>query len=1423
MDTTKESTIERKRASSVPATSAHSVDERASTGADAIAASNSKYITAGNSSSKDHQGGISDSYRSVTSITSEEVSRLPAVPSSALRNETGRNERYPARDDREGSYIGGIVTPGDDHQRVYEHRRSDSRRRSRSRVRSRSRSRSRRSRSRSRSRGRSSRRRSRSRSSHRRSHRRSRRSHTRSRSPHSRRRSTSPSKLFWITSKAEANQYIIGKDLVKHANKSTRVFFAEKDIQEQVLDLNPVPKDIMEAPKMDVVTLGVLERKNRTHTIAKDTSWRRVHTKIRDSFGPFARIWHAIDGACTKDNLRPIHLDLTQLRTYCEQTALLLGQAANTVSHLRRKALLSNITSEKVAKSLMTSHKKVFEEEDPYNEIIPDRVWDKVSDTSKEVEMIAKAVRADKQPFRKGSLQSAARSSGPSSSNIRVLPAGTTKPFPPKGGKDSTITHIVNSPVETEISGNTPTVIGGASRTQNRVKIGRAATIFRRPVEVVDKRSGDPRLGGRLGDSLDQHSTSHQWEIIHSQRRGRLGSAGNSKIAGQRSHTGDTRDARSSVIKPVLTGEKGWLPETHSEFKKSESVRSVYPFQNGKSERGEKPPQKERFHGENRSQRCLLHRSTTSKFTEIREVSMEESHLSISVPLFRAGASPKIVHKTHEGTYVYPKTAGDKTDYLPGRHPDIRILTRGDRASEGHHVVPVRKSGICHQQGEVRVDSSEDNGILRGAHKQHGSVNVTDRSKDSILDKTLQSGTRQSVHVLERSQQAGGEIDFNISRNNTLHVTGEASPATANPQSTNTGIIRVPCQIGQKIQTGVDLVDREPQTESGEAHNDEEPGPNHLLGCSDIRGMGGLLSGSGHRGSVDSAGKGQIWKQHKHVGTHGSRISHQNILENASDSQEHPSHDRQQDSLVVLSEDGGHEECAISRENQTDLGFSAGEGDHDYCRVYTLRAQRGSGPRIAGGVRLERMETSPLVVQGGLLDVRNTGGGSVCIQDISPDSKIYVPEGGSKLPGSRRITTEMDTGSAIRVPSIQSHRESTTESASRGSFIDIDCSSLGHSALVPIPNGTGCGNTSTSTKTRGGPRKPRGGGSSIVSQRDVATECLGHIRTEGSDNRVSGGVGHLLANSRKLGTRRGYDSAWKKFSGWCRGRKVDPFQCSVQHILEFLAALFQEGYSYSSIGNARSAISAYHGLIGDRPVGEHPEVTKLMKGASNLRPVCPKYCSTWDVDQVLRFVTSLGDNKDMVLMDLCQKTVFLLAITSAHRGKELTLLKIHLMNTHALYISFKFEDKFKTSGQNETARESIFHRFRENTGLCPAAALESLLERNREHRVVDDITKRHLPTEVFLATKEPFQAVGRSTIARWLVTLIGRAGIDMHTYSGHSTRSASTSKAASLGVPIDVIVKQANWKLVSTFEKFYHKPIDEGGKLFQTTVLGLKK
>jgi len=87
--------------------------------------------------------------------------------------------------------------------------------------------------------------------------------------------------------------------------------------------------------------------------------------------------------------------------------------------------------------------------------------------------------------------------------------------------------------------------------------------------------------------------------------------------------------------------------------------------------------------------------------------------------------------------------------------------------------------------------------------------------------------------------------------------------------------------------------------------------------------------------------------------------------------------------------------------------------------------------------------------------------------------------------------------------------------------------------------------------------------------------------------------------------------------------------------------------------------------------------------------------------------------------------------------------------------------------------------------------------------MIGNLEKRE--TQLLLSFVKPHKAVSTSTISRWLVEILGLSGIDTSTFTGHSTRAASTSKAKILGVPTKEILKRGHWSKESTFQIFYYK------------------
>ena len=139
---------------------------------------------------------------------------------------------------------------------------------------------------------------------------------------------------------------------------------------------------------------------------------------------------------------------------------------------------------------------------------------------------------------------------------------------------------------------------------------------------------------------------------------------------------------------------------------------------------------------------------------------------------------------------------------------------------------------------------------------------------------------------------------------------------------------------------------------------------------------------------------------------------------------------------------------------------------------------------------------------------------------------------------------------------------------------------------------------------------------------------------------------------------------------WCTERGSDPFSGPVSEVANFLAVLYQEGYQYNSVNAYRSAISSVHEKTDGVPVGQHPIITRLVKGIFNVRPPIPWYSSTWNVQDVLNYLKSCGQSGTLPLKLLIRKTVFLLAITRPSRSADLSQLDVMRMRSRNNGISF---------------------------------------------------------------------------------------------------------------------------------------------------------
>ena len=119
----------------------------------------------------------------------------------------------------------------------------------------------------------------------------------------------------------------------------------------------------------------------------------------------------------------------------------------------------------------------------------------------------------------------------------------------------------------------------------------------------------------------------------------------------------------------------------------------------------------------------------------------------------------------------------------------------------------------------------------------------------------------------------------------------------------------------------------------------------------------------------------------------------------------------------------------------------------------------------------------------------------------------------------------------------------------------------------------------------------------------------------------SGRAARVLSGVLRESSSQLYQSRWKIFCGWCRGRGVAPVNATVPVVVDFLIHLRQDkGLSVSAVKGYCSALNSVLALKG-RDLAASREITTLLRSFSRsvnpveLRP------PAWDVSLVLQSLT----------------------------------------------------------------------------------------------------------------------------------------------------------------------------------------------------------
>ena len=196
--------------------------------------------------------------------------------------------------------------------------------------------------------------------------------------------------------------------------------------------------------------------------------------------------------------------------------------------------------------------------------------------------------------------------------------------------------------------------------------------------------------------------------------------------------------------------------------------------------------------------------------------------------------------------------------------------------------------------------------------------------------------------------------------------------------------------------------------------------------------------------------------------------------------------------------------------------------------------------------------------------------------------------------------------------------------------------------------------------------------------------------------------------------------------------------------------------------------------------GSHHLVIRFFKGIYELRKPQPKYSCIWDVSKVLNYLRTLHPPDTLSLKFLTLKLLMLLLLVTGQRGQAMYLLSLDGMTVNTTSCQFQLLDHTKTSKPGQKCKPLVINEYTLDPKLCPLTMLKEYIQKTKP--------LRNSAKQLFISFIRPHKAVSRDTISRWTKDVLKLSGIDITTFTAHSTRAATASKANAKDVPLDVIL-----------------------------------
>ncbi len=326
---------------------------------------------------------------------------------------------------------------------------------------------------------------------------------------------------------------------------------------------------------------------------------------------------------------------------------------------------------------------------------------------------------------------------------------------------------------------------------------------------------------------------------------------------------------------------------------------------------------------------------------------------------------------------------------------------------------------------------------------------------------------------------------------------------------------------------------------------------------------------------------------------------------------------------------------------------SSRSGNTEPCGRFSVETEAQAG----------RMDVEPSNGIPDLGSVWQSRGGPLCFSRVIPVPALVLPEF-PDFSGHRCVCPSLAECQSVRVSANKADSSSTMQNEGE------QCPSPSHSPILALPDLVLGANSplvsaSLGDSDQAGLAVPASGQDLASSTRALEVVGMAHTGPRAVMNVLPVEVQETIANARAPATRKLYSSKWGVFESWCLARAIDPVNCPVGPVLEFLQERLTAGVAATTLRVYVAAIAAQRELD-EIPLGRHRMVSAIMCGVRRLRLVRPTAVPSWDLSVVLEgLVTApfepLESASERILT---LKVTLLLVLTSLKRVGDLQAFSV---------------------------------------------------------------------------------------------------------------------------------------------------------------------